>query len=206
MGVVVTGGVAIDNDSSAESFSFALPAKASQDQLSDVNADLNKDTPADVLFCNGRLLPQAYQCPSSQIDIGSDNSGLSSRTSSTNSKGSSSRSNSNSSNSGSSRYNVIARKTSIDNKPAAGQFEQHLSSSRPRKAAPPLASSTELSFREKSVDALVRRDCSLKKRNNQHSENSCFGKKVFQSFTSACRECHALEPSVKQGVIQKRMK
>ncbi|KAL5715430.1 hypothetical protein ACHQM5_017250 [Ranunculus cassubicifolius] len=185
-------GAHVDFESSVESFSFGGGGglKSSHPTINDPC----RESPADVLFLNGRIMPVAYHAESERSRSQSH-----SRNSSTNSKDSASRSNSNSSSSsgGGSRSGSYTqrRKNSVDNKQPSSNIPAPGTPTRARKAVPP---SVELSFRQR-----IPKDNSKIKKDDS---KSWFGVKIFQSFTSACRECHALEPAVKDGTIPRNIK
>lgn len=178
-------------------------------------SDPNKDSPADILFFNGRLLPHSFPSQSRKSisleystsrtsSIGSKDSLMSSRSNSSNSRSSSSSaamslSDYNDKKTMSSDINVatkatITRARSLRTRSArlqpcpSGQRWQFIA------PAPCLASPSERK-RDKSG---VQHELRSKKQVQQSRENSSFSQRLFKSFVLGCRKCHALEPSVVQ--------
>ncbi|KAL5972543.1 hypothetical protein ACLOJK_039347 [Asimina triloba] len=169
------------------------------------------DSPADFLFANGHLLPHAFRPPpdSFRKSISKDSLTCSS------SKGSSSSSRSNSTG-GNSRLDIDSKSSSDDAEKAVPpgkpvikhvrfRSRDDIAPSLPRwhfMLSPGRESSAELSPRRRMADGKERQD--RRGRNpthtNQSSGNSSAGCGIFRSFVSACRECHALEPSMQAEI------
>ncbi|XP_058085879.1 uncharacterized protein LOC131232996 [Magnolia sinica] len=199
----------VDRDDE-DTFSFAALAvqdKPTDEQALDQGTAANTDSPADFLFANGQLLPHAFPVLSdssrksiSKESLTSSSSKGSSTTSRSSSTSMNSRQNSNSNGSDSER--VVASPTSgpvikhvrfrsfdaAAAKHSKGQLVTGVPSGR--------KSTAEVS-RRKKVNAMEQKDRRKRQMTkNQASGNSSAGRGIFQSFMSACRECHALEPSM----------
>ncbi|XP_044465794.1 uncharacterized protein LOC123195978 [Mangifera indica] len=235
--------------SSRELFSFPSTPN-NQEQDSDFefgcftpdspSQDPSRNSPADHLFFNGRLLPHSFPCdlqrPSSD-NINVSISRAASRTSSVSSKDSLMSSRSNSTNSRSSSCSS-ARTSSSDNSErrllyysnkrntckatkasrivtaqlyGSSQRWQHLT---PVPAAVLMKRETS---QRKNADGVALKDglrswssSSLKRSASQGKENRRSSgdsaaaqglcKRFFMAFLFACRECHAMEPSTKDGI------
>ncbi|XP_031248924.1 uncharacterized protein LOC116106737 [Pistacia vera] len=236
--------------SSGELFSF--PSTPNQDQDSDFefgcftpdspSQDPSRNSPADHLFFNGRLLPHSFprdQRPSTD-NINAGISRATSRTSSVSSKDSLMSSRSNSTNSRSSSCSS-ARTSSSDNSErrflyynnkntackatkasrivtaqlyGSSQRWQHLTpvpaavlkreTSQRRNAGGAvlkdgLRSPSSSSLKRSASQGTERRRSS---RDRAEAQGLC--KRFFMSFLFACRECHAMEPSTKDDILQAR--
>ncbi|XP_043689727.1 uncharacterized protein LOC122640572 [Telopea speciosissima] len=234
-----------DDSDSGDNFSFISIASQDQDQEesptdddthyqesdfefgcvtpSSPTNDLNKSSPADVLFFNGRLLPHAFPSESVKNNSARINgrSLVSSRTSSiSSSKDSllSSRSNSRSSSCSSTGRTssseniekrlfgsepsdeISARKFAISRNQmnrSIRQQSQVVSNQKWQFIAPaPILTPTTSVPRRKRGENLVPEEVGSKKQvKNKNKKSSWFGPRFFRSFMSTCRACHALEPS-----------
>ncbi|OAY28714.1 uncharacterized protein LOC110600883 [Manihot esculenta] len=196
------------------------------------STDPFKASPADHLFYNGRLLPHSFpvQTPTTTTLLVDSISRASSRNSSVSSKGSlvSSRSNSvNSSRSSvssssrtswSSDYSQrrllyhstkLASRTPMASKVVMAQFYgssqrwQHIVS------VPPAMKRED--SRRKNVGVAVVNPGLMNKKDSDHQKEKkgkslgiC--RKIFRSFLVACRECHAIEPSREEDILQGNVK
>ncbi|KAJ8755064.1 hypothetical protein K2173_016641 [Erythroxylum novogranatense] len=214
---------------------FSFPTTPSPDQESDFefvfftphspSTDPFRNSPADHLFFNGRLLPHSFplqQSPSTLVLIDSS-SRTTSRTSSVSSKDSLLSSRSNSTNS--SRSSVSSARTSwsenserrflyptnkaANKTPVAGKFVMaQLCGSSPRwqHLVPVPALRSEDSWRKhvrippkKGLNSKKKSDYKEKKRFSGKKEGSSgLFRRIFRSLLVACRECHAMEPSPKK--------
>ncbi|KAF6141931.1 hypothetical protein GIB67_037899 [Kingdonia uniflora] len=182
--------------------------------------DQINNSPADLLFFNGQLLPHKFPFPpvkSASVDysrpisrvssISSKDSFTSSRSNSSNSRSSissartSTSERSNSQLSGS--RNAVA-KTAITrgrNHATKGFRLQACGFSQKWqfiKSAPVLKSSDNMSHAKK-IETMVQQESSLKKLvKDQSNVSSWFGLKLIRAFLSACTRCHGLQPSTKQ--------
>ncbi|EOY13071.1 Uncharacterized protein TCM_031597 [Theobroma cacao] len=214
--------------SSGEIFSFPSTPNL-QDQDSDFkfgcftpdspSLDPYRTSPADHLFFNGRLLPHAFPLQPATM-VAADSSRGTSRTSSINSKDSIMSSRSNSANSRSScssartsssdnserrlwyHSKIHARKTSI-----MVTAQLYGDSQRWQYITQVPVLKREVSGRKNS-GAVVKEALRAKKQGDHLQERSSTrGKsgpclRLFRLFLLACRECHAMEPSRKQDVVQ----
>ncbi|KAK9265762.1 hypothetical protein L1049_000077 [Liquidambar formosana] len=212
---------------------FSFPGTPNQDQDNEFEFgcvtpgspfnDPNKNSPADHLFFNGRLLPHAF--PIQTTNFGSDYLRLTSRTSSVGSKDSlmSSRSNSTSSRSSScssartsssdnsERKLLYSSKVAGKNTPIAREGYQvnrlvlsqpYGSSKRWHFITPAPVLNPEVS-RRKKAEIVVRKESKSKKQADKRTgAGSGFGRRFFWLFLSACKECHAIEPSAKDDVLR----
>nr|XP_023929684.1 uncharacterized protein LOC112040992 [Quercus suber]POE89189.1 hypothetical protein CFP56_59783 [Quercus suber] len=212
---------------SSEMFSF--PCTPTQDQDNDFefgsitpdspSGDPYKNSPADHLFFNGRLLPHAFPIQPATILL--DNSRTTSRTSSINSKDSLRSSRSNSTNSRSSNCSS-ARTSSSDNSERKLLYKTTLlrdkyhgnkvfsaqvygSSQRWQYITPVPVLSRE-SSRRKKVEPVGKEVRTKKRTQERKVTSSWFGWRFLWWFVSACRECHAMEPSRKDDALRGNMK
>ncbi|KAF3442018.1 hypothetical protein FNV43_RR15934 [Rhamnella rubrinervis] len=187
------------------------------------SSDPFKDSPADHLFFNGRLLPHSFpfQPVNSGLVVVDNDSRFTSRTSSISSKDSlmSSRSNSRSSScsssartshsDGSERKLMYHGRTKTINKGISGQL--YGSSQRWQFITPVPASSSSLSRessrRRKTEDVANNEEAIRVKKQagsggGQVVVKQQLGRRLFRWFVSACKECHAIEPSRKDKVLR----
>ncbi|VVA16680.1 PREDICTED: probable membrane-associated kinase regulator [Prunus dulcis] len=150
------------------------------------STDPCKDSPADHLFFNGRLLPHAFPFqPISNGFMGVDsNSRRTSRMSSISSKDSIMSSRSNSTNSRSSSCSSSARTSSSD------------------LAVPvPASLSRDNSRKKAKVDQLEGKEKPIKGKRKGRVKTvvvrRSFGRRFFRWLVWTCRKCHAMEPSNK---------
>ncbi|XP_057971643.1 uncharacterized protein LOC131160224 [Malania oleifera] len=198
--------------------------------------DPAKDSPADHLFYNGRLLPHAFPA----TNVASEYLRAASRASSASSRDSLTWSRSNSgSNSRSSSSCSSARTSSSDNSDrkvwsaqrklsgktpiTRDRYLQAINNGKPvlvqaygpyqkwQFIAPAPVLKPEVSRRKnKSVqvspeELRPKKQPEKKKKKKKSGGNGWslgFGRKFLQSFVSACRECHSMEPSIKVKIIQ----
>lgn len=194
------------------------------------SSDPFKDSPADHLFFNGRLLPHAFplQPVSNGLVVVDNNSRFTSRTSSLRSKDSLMSSRSNSSNSRSSSCSSSARtsysdgserkliyrgRTKTINKAVSGQV--YGSSQRWQFITPVPAASSSLSresSRRRKTEVVVNNEESIRAKKQagggggQVVVKQQLGRRLFRWFVSACKECHAIEPSRKDKVLRTNVK
>ncbi|KAJ4975435.1 hypothetical protein NE237_000541 [Protea cynaroides] len=234
-----------EDSDSGDNFSFISMASQDQDQESPTDDDSHnqdsdfefgcvtpssptndpsKNSPADVLFFNGRLLPHAF--PSESVKnarIG--RSHVSSRTSSIGSKDSllsscsNSRSSSCSSGRTSSSENIEKRFLGAETSDeiATGRIpitrnhsnksirlQSQVSNQRWQLIAPaPILTPTASVPRRKRAEILVPEELRSKKQvKNKNKRSSWFGQRFFRSFMSTCRACHALEPSNRKAELE----
>lgn len=193
------------------------------------SSDPFKDSPADHLFFNGRLLPHAF--PFQPVNNGpvvvDNNSRFTSRTSSISSKDSLMSSRSNSTNSRSSSCSSSARtsysdcperklmyhgRTKTINKAVSGQV--YGSSQRWQFITPVPASSSlsRESSRRKKTEVGANKEESIRAKKQagggggQVVVKQQLGRRLFRWFVSACKECHAIEPSRKDKVLRASVK
>ncbi|KAE8680132.1 hypothetical protein F3Y22_tig00111392pilonHSYRG00331 [Hibiscus syriacus] len=214
--------------SSGEIFSFPITQNEELDSEFEFGCftpdspsqDLYRTSPADHLFCNGRLLPHAFPLPpaaTTAVVASGRSSRETSRTSSINSKDSLMSSRSNSTNSRSSCSS--ARTSSSDNSErrllchskihacnkASKMVTAQLYGDAQRwqyiTAVPVLK--REASRRKNS--GVERKDALRGKKQGDHQQQRTATKgrsepclRFFSLFLLACRECHAMEPSKKQ--------
>ncbi|KAF3442019.1 hypothetical protein FNV43_RR15935 [Rhamnella rubrinervis] len=191
------------------------------------SSDPFKDSPADHLFFNGRLLPHAFPFQpvnNNGVVVVDNNSRFTSRTSSISSKDSLMSSRSNSSNSRSSSCSSSARtsysdgyerklmmyygRTKTVNKGVSGQV--YGSSQRWQFITPVPASSSlsrESSSRRKTEAVASNNEDSIRAKKQtggggQVIVKQQLGRRLFRWFVSACKECHAIEPSRKDKVLR----
>ncbi|OMO53524.1 hypothetical protein COLO4_36703 [Corchorus olitorius] len=210
--------------SSGEIFSF--PSTPNQDQESDFefgcftpespSQDPYRTSPADHLFFNGRLLPHAF--PLQPVAAAHDSRGTS-RTSSINSKDSLMSSRSNSTNSRSSCSS--ARTSSSEN--SERRFLYHSRSHACHKASKLVTAQlygdsqrwqyiTPIPTLKREVSKRNKDALRAKKQvdHHHHQEKSIISSRaksgpclrIFRLFLLICRECHAMEPSKKQDMVQ----
>ncbi|KAJ4726346.1 Membrane-associated kinase regulator [Melia azedarach] len=211
---------------------FSFPNTPNQEQDSDFefgcltpdspSQDPSRNSPADHLFFNGKLLPHSFPCQqpptaASIIDniyratsrtssVSSKDSLMSSRSNSTNSRSSSCSSARTSSSDNSERkllyYNRAAYKTTTASKMVTAQL--YGSSQRWQYLTPVPALKRDVSQR-KNCGVLLKEELRSKsqrekKKNSERTTGTC--RRFFMSFLFACRECHAMEPSTKDDVLQ----
>jgi len=208
----------LDQDSDFE-FGCLTPDSPSRDP--------NKSSPADHLFFNGRLLPHSfpvlqqqpatmlfidniYRAPSRASSVSSKDSLMSSRSNSTNSSRSSVSSARTSSSDNSERrrlYNITSSQTPLASKAVIAQL--YGSSQRWQHIMPvPAAALKRADSRRKSGRILVKEGLSNNKKQIKKGkrDRSGFWRRFFRSFLVACRECHAMEPSTKDDILDGNIK
>ncbi|XP_019053652.1 PREDICTED: uncharacterized protein LOC104599604 [Nelumbo nucifera] len=182
--------------------------------------DPDKNYPADVLFYNGRLLPHAFpfqpvkvagsgcsrlsRCTSSSVS--SRDSFMSSRSNSSNSRSSCCSSARTSYSENSERRPSISDKRVAARPPITGMRNQANRPMPPHQRwqfiapAPILTPSKEVS-RRKKTGILVQEDLKSKKKvkDKKKSARSSSGWQFLRSFLLACRECHSLQPTLKEN-------
>ncbi|XP_022735481.1 uncharacterized protein LOC111288758 [Durio zibethinus] len=211
--------------SSGEIFSF--PSTPNQDQDSDFEFGCftpdspsqapYRTSPADHLFFNGRLLPHAFPFQPATM-VAADCSRGTSRTSSINSKDSLMSSRSNSTNSR--RSCSSARTSSSDNSEGRLLYHSKIHAyNKPSKMVlygdsqrwqyiTPMPVLKRKVSKRKNNGVVVKEALRAKKQGDHHQEKSttrgrsgpCL--RFFKLFLLAGRECHAMEPSRKQDVVQ----
>ncbi|CAK7327767.1 unnamed protein product [Dovyalis caffra] len=223
---------------SSREYIFSFPSTPSTlDQESDFefgcltpdspSCDPNKNSPADHLFFNGRLLPHSFpvlqQQPTTMLlidniyretsrasSVGSKDSLMSSRSNSTNSSRSSVSSARTSSSDNSERRrlhnNITSAKTPLASKAVMAQL--YGSSQRWQHIMPvPTAALKREDSRRKSGGILIKEGLSNKKQVKRGKrQRSGLWRRFFRSFLVACRECHAMEPSSKDDMLQGNIK
>lgn len=185
-------------------------------------------SPADHLFSNGRLLPHSFpvvlqqqkQSPATSMVLIESISRASSRNSSLSSRGSLMSSRSNSVNSSRSSVSSSSARTSwsSDNSerrllyhstklsrktPMASKviMEQLYGSSQRWQHVMPMPALKRDDSRRKNNGAVIKK----KEGDHQHGKkdkSSGICRRFFRSFLVACRECHAMEPSTKDDILQ----
>jgi len=193
------------------------------------SCDPNKNSPADHLFFNGRLLPHSfpvlrqqqpttmllidniYRATSRASSVSCKDSLMSSRSNSTNSSRSSVSSARTSSSDNSERrrlYNSItSTKTPLASKVVMAQL--YGSSQRWQHIMPvPTAVLKREDSRRKSGGILVKEGLVSNKKQVKKGkrERSGLWRRFFMSFLVACRECHAMEPSTRDDMLQENIK
>ncbi|XP_059444593.1 uncharacterized protein LOC132176418 [Corylus avellana] len=205
---------------------FSFPSTPTPDQDSDdfefgsitpdsPSTDPYKNSPADHLFFNGRLLPHSFPIQPPNISV--DNSRTTSRTSSISSKDSLRSSRSNSTNSRSSSCSS-GRTSSSDNSERKLLYQSKFSSTTPgvrdRYQAQVYGSSQRWQYitpvpflsrepsRRKKMEVVGKEGISKKQAKKERKEAGSWpaGRRFFWWFVSACKECHAMEPSRKDDV------
>lgn len=193
-----------------------------------------KDSPADHLFFNGRLLPHAFPFQPAANIIKSNNglvtaaSRFTSRTSSMSSSGkeeSLTSSRSNSTNSRSSSCSSSARTSYSDcaaserkliyhgrirakhatSRVVSGQVYGSSQSQRWQFITTPVpASLSREGSRRRKMEVVDQGSITRAKRQDQRKvvvvKKQQLGRRLFRWFVSACKECHAIEPSRKAGL------
>ncbi|GAB4849484.1 hypothetical protein Ancab_004278 [Ancistrocladus abbreviatus] len=178
--------------------------------------DSNKDSPADQFFMNGKLLPHSFP---KRGGYGSDNSRMTSRTSSTGSKDSLMWSRSNSTNSRSSNCSSartssseVSERRMLQNR-IAGQHRrsalgqkcedqfykyQHGSSQRWQfiAAAPVLDPSLSRRRRSSSTEFMQGKLSPRKEGSDHDHEKRCGWQRILRSVVKTCKACHAMETAV----------
>lgn len=214
---------------------FCFSSTPNQDQNSDFefgcltpdspSQDPSRNSPADHLFFNGRLLPHSFPCqqqPATAIvientsratsrtsSISSKDSLMSSRSNSTNSRSSSCSSARTSSSDNSERkllyYNKLAHRATATTASKMVTTQLYGSSQRWQYLTPvPAALKRDVSQRKngggsvKENDQRSKRQGEMKKLNSERPAGIC--RRFFMSFLFACRECHAMEPSTKDDI------
>ncbi|RVW14084.1 hypothetical protein VitviT2T_029525 [Vitis vinifera] len=212
--------------SSGDIFSFHSQDQDSEFEFGCVTPDLpsSKSSPADHLFCNGKLLPHVFPCQSASprtdiaransrtSSISSKDSLVSSRSNSTSSRSSSCSSARTSSSDNSERMRAwttmqakVVAKTAITrdgylaNRPVLAQ--PYGNSQRWQFITPAPVLSREPSRRRRAGaavqdDQLRQKKVAVEKRRAKPG----IGWRFFRLFMSACRECHAMEPSRKENI------
>ena len=199
------------------------------------STDPCKNSPADDLFFNGRLLPHVFPFrPTAKNGVVLENYRVTSRTNSISSKDSLMSSRSNSTNSRSSSCSSSARTSSSDNSERRLFYPQttsvmgrdnhrgskgvsaqvYGSSQRWQFMAPVPALSRETSLRRRKAAELLgnnhdhqeRRSLPKKKERTAVVRRLRFGRRLFRWFLTACKECHAIEPSKKDKVLRPNVK
>lgn len=220
---------------------FCFSSTPNQDQNSDFefgcltpdspSQDPSRNSPADHLFFNGRLLPHSFPCqqqPATAIvienisratsrtsSISSKDSLMSSRSNSTNSRSSSCSSARTSSSDNSERkllyYNKLAHRATATTASKMVTTQLYGSSQRWQYLTPvPAALKRDVSQRKngggsvKENDQRSKRQGEMKKLNSERPAGIC--RRFFMSFLFACRECHAMEPSTKDDILQANVK
>ncbi|KZV23237.1 hypothetical protein F511_05076 [Dorcoceras hygrometricum] len=193
------------------SFPVMIPGQSDKFEFGCVTTPGSPNSPADHLFLNGRLLPHVFPIQTSN-NHSLTYSRSTSRTSSTGSKDSlmSSRSNSTNSRSSSARTSTstdhycnpelrkasnMAKKerSTIHVRPVLHTHECQYGSSQKWQfiaAAPVLK---HQGSRSRKVDHVLERTGSRKSKRSDGGLRPWFGKRVFKSFVSACKECHAIK-------------
>lgn len=198
----VSGGYCHDRDVDNFSFGGSVVCRAEDiDHLPSSHSFKNRfsdtNSPADLLFSNGRILPHTFpfenKGPLDSSPRPSCTSNSCSRSSSNSSRSNSSRRNLHQSSPKrpSNNFNPSSPKRPSD--PAEANVRPISSNAYPRQAK---ASTTNAS-QARTTDILGRQGTRIKNqtRTKPAQENSGQGKGFFRSFVTACRECHALEPS-----------
>ncbi|KAJ6770364.1 MEMBRANE-ASSOCIATED KINASE REGULATOR 4-RELATED [Salix purpurea] len=223
---------------SSREYIFSFPSTPSTlDQDSDFefgcltpdspSTDPNKNSPADHLFCNGRLLPHSfpvlqhqpttmvlidniYRANSRASSVSSRDSLMSSRSNSSNSSRSSFSSARTSSSDNSERrrlYNFTSCQAPLASKVVIAQL--YGSSQRWQHIMPvPAAALKRVDSRRKSCRVLVKEGQNNNKKQLKKGkrERSGFWRRFFRSFLVACRECHAMESSTKDDILERNIK
>ncbi|KAL1821548.1 hypothetical protein ACET3Z_016417 [Daucus carota] len=188
------------------------------------------DSPADHLFLNGRLLPHDFPCPPTKsFSLNSTTlSRTMSRTSSVSSKDSlmSSRSNSTNSRSSSSSCSTSARTSTSD----VSERRVLMSRSRSARKRPEVYVANRPSLskqygswqyvtqtpvltrkvsRKHKADTEIQQASKRKKQGGKAKQQAVKGKRIagffwrfFRWFVSTCNECHAINPSKRETVLQ----
>ncbi|KAJ6966408.1 hypothetical protein NC652_004078 [Populus alba x Populus x berolinensis] len=192
------------------------------------SCDPNKNSPADHLFFNGRLLPHSfpvlrrqqpttmllidniYRATSRASSVSCKDSLMSSRSNSTNSSRSSVSSARTSSSDNSERRrlynNITGTKTPLASKVVMAQL--YGSSQRWQHIMPvPTAVLKREDSRRKSGGILVKEGLISNKKQVKKGkrERSGLWRRFFRSFLVACRECHAMEPSTRDDMLQENI-
>ncbi|GMY31863.1 Membrane-associated kinase regulator [Fagus crenata] len=204
---------------------FSFPSTPTQDQDSDFefgsitpdspSSDPYKNSPADHVFFNGRLLPHAFPIQPANRIIDNSRS-TTSRTSSISSKDSLRSSRSNSTNSRSSSCSS-ARTSSSDNSERKLLYKttflrdryhgnkvfsaQAYGSSQRWQYITHVPVLSRESSRRKKVESMGKEVRTKKQTEKRKGASSWFGWKFLWWFVSACKECHAMEPSMKDDVL-----
>ncbi|KAL8131521.1 hypothetical protein AgCh_007447 [Apium graveolens] len=191
------------------------------------------NSPADHLFLNGRLLPHDFPCPPMKsLSLNTTMSRTMSRTSSVSSKDSlmSSRSNSTNSRSSSSSCSTSARTSTSDvserrvlmNRSRSARKKQDVYiANRPSLSrqygswqyvtqTPVLTRKTS---RKNKADTDIQQGSKRKKQDDDKGKkqgangkrSGGFFWRFFRWFVSACNECHAINPSKRETVLQESM-
>ena len=212
--------------SSDDIFSFPKQGQDSEFEFGCVTPDLpsSKSSPADHLFCNGKLLPHVFplgpasprpdfaRANSRTSSISSRDSLFWSRSNSTSSRSSSCNSARTSSSDNSERMRgwtsmqakavsktAITREGYLANRPVLAQ--PYGNSQRWQFITPAPVLSREPSHRRRAGAAV--QDDQLRKKTvavEKRRAKPGIGWRFFRSFMSACRECHAMEPSRKVDI------
>ncbi|KAI4333649.1 hypothetical protein L6164_018429 [Bauhinia variegata] len=214
-----------EKNQSSDSFSF--PSTPNQDSdfefgsltPSSPSTDPCTTSPADHLFFNGRLLPHSFpfhhpptpiydsRATSRTSSIGSKDSFMSSRSNSTNSRSSSCSSARTSSSDSSERklfYNKLANTYRYQpNSKMASAHQIYGSSQRWQYITSVPALSRDASRRRKGEQE---RKEAVKRKKQTAAGSSKFGRRILRWLMMACRECHAMEPSRKDEILQENVK
>ncbi|KAL2327618.1 hypothetical protein Fmac_021045 [Flemingia macrophylla] len=215
--------------------SFSFPSTPTPDSMEFEFGALTPDSPftesymaspADHLFLNGLLQPHPFPLPSSRTGSAKE-SDFSSRSNSSNSSCSSARTSSSDSSERKLSHNKVKNGALRSMTPS--HYQSYGCSQRWQYITPVPPLNREVSVRrrrdiikqgtkKKKEEKSTQRSHNNKNNNNKKNKKSKketvnkgmklrlkFGRRIFRWFVMACRECHAMEPSIKRcdGVARK---
>ncbi|KAJ7948679.1 Membrane-associated kinase regulator [Quillaja saponaria] len=220
------------NDSGS---SFSFPSTPNQDSDFEFGC-LTPDSPssgsyitspADHLFFNGRLLPHSFpfqQQPPATTNMYDNNSRTTSRTSSISSKDSLMSSRSNSTNSSRSSCSISSARTSSSdcsernrlmylqnkNKVTCKSHDQPNKTVNSQRwqyiTAVPVLNREYSSRRRKNIEVVGKKEVVKGKKMKTTRVKLSFVRRLLRWFLTACKECHAMEPSRKERVLRQNEK